>query len=435
MKMRALGLILASLANSALSAAETASTTESGAQLAWSVDTGVSYTDNATLVDTDPISETIGSVGGTIDLTREGSRLDATLRGAGDYSTYFDDTYSNEFLGSAAATILFRLIGDTLTWSLDNTFGQSTTNEFEPSTPDNRSNTNVVSTGLALRLRLGSATDLVVTGDYENSTYQDASEVDSHSWTGGAAIVYRVSPAVAWSLNASASRVIYDDDTGDPNYNEQEVFTQLESRGTHQTLTASLGINFLDQGGQTEQTPLIRVNWTRRLTPSWSLALDGGSEYINSGDQFVAGVADGPELGGTQDIILTTEVHRNDSAALGLSFERSRTTLSISGGLTRENYPNSGSLDRDTWALVATASRQVTPRLQATLETAYEDRSFSGTNEDDNTTTVTAGIDWRLGKAFFLGLQGGTERRSGDTGFDYDETAYQLSLSYRPFAK
>jgi len=435
MKMRALGLILASLANSALSAAETGSATESGAQLAWSVGTAVGYTDNATLVDTDPISETTGSVGGTIDLTREGSRLDATLRGAGDYNTYFDDTYDNEFLGSAAATILFRLFGDTLTWSLDNTFGQATTNEFEPSTPDNRGNTNVVSTGPNLRLIIGSATELVVTGRYEKSTYQDANDVDSHSWTGGAGMVYRVSPAVAWSFNVDASRVVYDDATSDPNYNQQNVFAQLEVNGARQTLTADLGIGFLDQGGQTNQAPLIRINWTRRLAPSWRLALDASSEYLNSADQFVAGVADGPELGGTQDITLTTEVPRDDAAELSLAFERPRTTLSISGGVTQENYPNSGSLDRSTWALGARASRQITQSLQAILETSYEDRNFSGTNEDDNTTTVTARIDWRLGKAFFLGLRGGTERRSGNTGFAYDETAYQLSLSYRPFGK
>ena len=429
MKMRALGLILASLANSALSAAE------SGAQLAWSVGTGVSYTDNATLVDTDQISETIGSVGGSIDLTRKGSRLDATVRGAGAYSTYFDNTYNNQFLGSAATTILFRLFGDTLTWSLDDTFGQTTTNEFEPSTPDNQGNTNVVSTGPDLRLRLGSATELVVLGRYEDSSFQDASTIDSHSWTGGAAVVYRVSPAVAWSLNAGASRVIYDDATSDSNYNEQEVFTQLEARGPHQTLTASLGINFLDQGGQTNQAPLIRVNWTRRLSPSWSLALDASSEYLNSADQFVAGVADGPELGGTQDIILTNKLPRDDAAGLNLAFERPRTTLSISGDVTRENYPNSDSLDRSTWALGARASRQITQSLQAILETGYESRNFSGTNEDDKTTTATARIEWRLGKVFFLGLQGGTERRSGDTGFDYDETVYELSLSYRPYAR
>jgi hypothetical protein len=430
MNTRALGFIVGLLASNALSA------TESGSQLQWSVDTAVSHTNNATLVDTDPISETIGSVGGAIDLTRAGSRLNATLRGAGSYLSYFDNTYSNDFLGSGAASILFGLVGDTLSWTLDDTFGQSTTNEFEPSTPDNRGNINVVSTGPDLRLLLGSATELVVTGRYQDSSYEDAGNVDNHSWTGEAAVVRRVSPAVSGSFNVAASRTVYDDTAGDPDSNEQEVFVQLEANGARQTLTADLGIGFLDQGDQTEQTPLVRINWTRRLTPSWSLALDASSEYLNSADQFVAGVADGPELGGTQDIILTNEVPRDDAAALSLGFERPRTTFSISGGVTRESYPDSASsLDRRTWAMAAEASRLIAPRLEATLETDYEKRDFTGTNEDDKTTTITARIDWRVGKDFFLGLEGGTQRRSGNTGFEYDETAYQLSLSYKPFAR
>ena len=425
MMSRALGLIVASLASSAVTAAEPA------AQLEWSVNTALAHTDNVTLVDTDPISETIGSVGGSIDLRREGSRLNATLRGAGAYSTYFDNTYDDDFLGSAAASLLFGIISDRLTWTLDNTFGQATTNEFEPSTPDNRGNVNVLSTGPDLRLLLGSATELVVTARYENETYQEAGNVDSHSWIGGAAVVHRVSPAVAWSLNAAASRNIFDA-TGNQSYNQQELYAQLQSSGAQQTLTAALGIGFLDQGDQTEQTPLARINWTRTLTPSWSLALDASSEYKNAGDQFVTGVADGDDLGGTQDIILTDQVPRNDTAGLRLSFERPRTTLRFSGGLTREDYSGSSSLDRDTWALGASASRQITQRLEASLATSYEERTFSGMNEDDKTTTFSARVDWRLGKAIFVGLQGGMQRRSGDTEFSYDETVYQASLSYRP---
>jgi hypothetical protein len=236
---------------------------------------------------------------------------------------------------------------------------------------------------------------------------------------------------VAWSLNAAASRTGFDA-AGNQSYNEQEIFAQLQSSGAQQTLTAALGIGFLDQGGQTEQTPLVRINWTRRLTPSWSLALDASSEYLNAADQFVVGVADGPDLGGTQDIILTDQVPRNDAAGLSLGFTRPRTTLRLTGGVTREVYSGSSSLDRDTWAVGAEASRQITQRLQATLETSYEERTFSGTNEDDDTTTLIARVDWRIGKAVFVGIQGGTERRSGDTDFSYDATIYQATLSYRP---
>jgi hypothetical protein len=376
MKTRALSLIVGFLTSTALSA------TESGTQLEWSANTALSHTDNATRVDNDPISDTIGSVGGTINLTREGSRVNATLRGNGDYLTYLDDTYDDDFLGSAATTIIVGLIGDALTWTLDDTFGQTTTNELGPSTPDNRGNVNVVSTGPDLRVPIGSATELLVSGRYEDSSYQDATNVDSHSWTGGAGIIRRVSPAVAWSFNADASHVVYTDSS----YNEQQVFVQLEANGARQTLTVDLGVGFLDQGGQTDQTPLVRINWTRRLTPSWTLGLDAGSEYLNAADQFsagVAGVPDGTELGGTQDVILTDQATREDSAGLSLAFERPRTTLRLSGNASRERIPDSdstdpdsASLDRDTWSVGAGASRRLTQSLQAFIETSYEKRDY-----------------------------------------------------------
>ena len=428
MKTRALGLVVGFLAKAALGA------TETGTQLEWSANTAVGHTDNVTRVESDTVGQTIASVGGTIELVREGSRVNATLRGDGNFLSYLDDAYDDEFLGSGTADIRVGLVGDALTWTLDDTFGQTTTDSFEAATPDNRGNVNVVSTGPDLRLPMGSATDLVVRGRYQDSSYESASNVDSHSWTGDAAVVRRVSPAVAWSLNADASRVVYDA-TGSLSYNEQEVFAQLEANGARQSLTIDLGMGFLDQGSQTDSTPLVRVNWTRRLTPSWSLAFDAGSEYLNAADQFAAGVAgvpDGTELGGTQDVILTDQAHRNDSAGIGLAFERPRTTLRLTSGANRERYPESDSLDRDTWSVGAEASRLLTPRLQALIETSYEKRDYIGSNEDDNTTIVAARLDWRLGKALFLGLEGGTERRSGKTDFSYDETIYRASLSYRP---
>ncbi len=190
---------------------------------------------------------------------------------------------------------------------------------------------------------------------------------------------------------------------------------------------------FLDQGDLTDSAPLIRVNWTRRLTPSWSLAFDAGSEYQSSSEQFVAGITDGTELGGTQDVILTDLAHREDFARFSLGFKRPRTILHLSSGAARERFPGSASLDRNGWVVKADAIRRITQRLNAFVDVSYERRDFSGSNEDDKTTTVTAGIDWRLGKALFLGVSGDTERRSGNTGFDYEETVYQVFLAYRPF--
>jgi len=429
MKARALGMLVGFLASGAAPCA-----TQSGTELEWSVNSAVGHTDNVTLVETDTVGQTVASVGGKIDLAREGSRFNAKLKGDGSYLKYLDDAYDDEFLGSAATTVLFAIAGDSLTWALDDSFGQATTDDFRPSTPDNRGHVNVFSTGPDFRLPISRGTDLVVSGRYQNSNYEVATNIDSHSWTGNAAVIRRLSTAVSWSINGSTSRVVYDDKDS-ASYNRQELFLRLATSGSRQKLMIDVGFGFLDQADQTDSKPLFRINWSRRLTPSWKLSANAASEYQNASDLFVGGISDledGTDLGGTQDIILTDQVQRNDSASLSLVFERPRTSLRLSGDIAQESFPDSAALDRDRWSVGAEASRRVTQRLEAFIAANYQKRDYAGTNEDDDTTQFTAGADWRLGRVIFLGVEGGIRRRSGNTDFDYDETVYRAILSYRP---
>jgi hypothetical protein len=403
----------------------------SAAELDWSLESAIGHTDNATRVANNEISDDIGSIGGTIDLNREGSRIDARLRGAGSFRTYLDDTYDDEFLGSGAAEFRLGLVGDALIWAIDDTFGQVLSDTFEPSTPDNRENLNVFSTGPDLHLQVGRTTELLVQGRYEDASYQSSDNADTQRVTGDIALIRRPSASVAWSLHASTSHVEYDT-AGDTDYDNHEIFVRLESTGAHQTLTADLGAGFLDGGNQKDQAMVMRVDWTRHLTPSWHMELGAISEYRNADDQFVSGVAGGSDLGGTQDVLLSGQAMRNDSAALSLHFTRPRTTLRLLGDIGKESYPDTDGLDRDRWSLGVEASRLLTARLRATIEARHEDRSNDNSVDDDKTSMFGARLDWRVGKALYIGLQGRHEDRSGETDFGYTETIYGASISYRP---
>jgi hypothetical protein len=403
------------------------------AELDWSLESTVGHTDNATRVATDEISDTIGSIGGHIDLKREGSRIDGRLRARGSYRDYFDNTYSSEFLGSGAAELRIGLIGEALTWSVDDTFGQVLGDSLAPATPENRENVNIFSTGPDLRVQLGRSTELVIGGRYQNASYQDENNVDNNRITGDIALVRRTSPSVAWSLNVNASNVDFDGENN-PGYDQQEVFVRLESKGANQTLTADLGVSFLDGGDQTDQTAVIRLNWIRQLTPSWALELEAGSQFENADDQFAYGVSGGVDLGGTQDVLLSGQAMRNDTAAIDLRFERPRTRLRIHGDVGNETYPDTVGLDRELWSLGAEVTRRLTAKLEATLSIAHEDRHYDADEGSDKTDRYGVRLDWRIGRAVYLGIEGRWEDRSGDTGFSYDETVYLASISYRPGA-
>jgi hypothetical protein len=403
------------------------------ADLDWSLESTVGHTDNATRVDTDEISDTIGSIGGHLDFTRDGSRVDGRLRILGSYRDYFDNTYDSEFLGSGAAELRVGLIGDTLSWSADDTFGQVLSDSLAPATPENREDVNIFSTGPDLRLPLGRATELVVSARYQKASYQDENTVDNNRVTGDVSLVRRSSPSVAWSLNVNASNVDFDG-PNNPGYDQQEVFVRLESRGANQTLTADLGASFLDGGDQTDQTAVVRINWLRQLSSSWSLELEAGSEFENADDQFAYGVSGGTDLGGTQDVLLSGQAMRNDTAAVSVRFMRPRTRLRLYGDVGNETYPDTVGLDRDHWSLGAEITRRLTARLEATLAVDHEERNYDLDDGSDETDRYSARVDWRIGRAVFLGIEGRWEDRSGDTGFSYDETVYLASISYRPGA-
>ncbi len=404
-----------------------------GADLDWGIETTVGHTDNATRVSSNEVSDTIGSIGGHIDLTRAGSRINGRLRGAGSFRDYFDNTYSDDFLGSGAADLRIGLIGESVTWSIDDTFGQVLSDVFTPSTPDNRENVNIFSTGPDFRLHLGRSTEMVIRGRYQDSSYQNSDSIDNQRVTGDIALIRRTSPAVAWSLNASASNIDFSS-AGNPDYDEQEVFARLESTSAHQTLTVDLGIGFLDGGEQTDQAALVRINWTRKLSPSWALDLGVISEFANADDQVVYGVAGGAggELGGTQDVNLSGQAMHDDSATLELRFVRPRTRLRLSGDIGKETYPDTTGQDRNRWFLGIEAARRLAARLEATLAYSHEDRDFDTGEGHDKTDRYSARIDWRVGRSIFLGMEGRKENRSGDTSYSYNETIYMASISYRP---
>ena len=80
-----------------------------------------------------------------------------------EYRDYLDDTFDSEVVGNLVGNALVDIVEDRFTWTLEDTFGQSTQNQFAPVTPDNRENVNYLSTGPDFTLSfLGARNKLVL---------------------------------------------------------------------------------------------------------------------------------------------------------------------------------------------------------------------------------------------------------------------------------
>ncbi len=394
------------------------------ADTGWSLDSGVIHTDNATLVDTDRQQDTVASAGGAIAWQRQGRRLDTTLNGAGGWLHYLNNTYSDDFLGQADGSMVFKLLPERVTWTFQDTYGQITADPFSPATPINRQDVNVFGTGPDIHLRLGSQMQLQMAGRYGDTRYQDSSQIDTRNWGGSIGLVREASPAVTYGIHASQNRYDYKT-TGVPLFDQQAAWLALQATGARQELSVEVGANRIHSTAESQTRPLARVTWQRRVRPSWTMNLQLSSEYQNASQQFVAG--------NTTTIGISSQPAAVRRADLTFAFERPRTTFSFGGGVGKTEYIGTTGLDEKTWSAHTNLSRRFTPRLQGFLGYRVDLRRYvSGPPQSIRLGVATAGLDWQIARSVFATLGYARTDSGGVTALNrYATNVASLRLSWR----
>jgi hypothetical protein len=407
-----------------------ASTVPARAELGWSMDAGVSHTDNATLADTNVSEDTLASVGGTIDYDHETRRMKAALTGRGAYVHYLDDTFDDDLQSYASGSLVFGVVPETFLWSVEDTFGQIAIDQFQPVTPENRQNVNTFSTGPDLILRVGDQSDVKLSGRFGTSRYEDTDRINSETVEGSLSFERHLSERSLWALVASTHRVKYDA-PGDPEYDQPSVYATLQATGSRQSFTIDVGVNRVDAGDRTDTNPLVRVAWNRRIAPSWTMDVHARSEYQNTSQQFVS-----------QNLIrnnVTAEVGISEVPAAAyeggvvFAFERSRTQVEIEGGYNRLDYVVNNGLNEKTWYAGTGISRRHTPQLEGFVNYRIEKRSYDDNPlRDDTRQRAELGLDWRVGRNLFL--TGGYQYNDADSDSAtnrYTVNLFFVTLSYR----
>lgn len=407
-----------------------------GAEVSWAVDAGVAHSDNARLSDTDKVSDQLAAVGGQLNVERESRRLRASLTGEGNYVRYLDDTFDSDLVARATADVVIGVVPDRIMWTFHDTFGQVAVDELQAITPNNRQNINHFTTGPDLVLTLTDQLDLRAEARYGDSRYEDSSQADTQQWGGTLRLVRNVSRATTLEFAASQNRVSYDVDAV-PDSDYQAIYGRMSTTGARQTLTLDLGANRVDLGEDSSTNPLVRLSWSRRVTPSWSLSASLRSEYQSFIQRFTE---DSPgDLPGTGTSRLVETPTATYSGGLFLRFERPRTQLSFGGEYTTLDYAGLDSTDEKYWSVRGEFTRRLTPRLQAFANYRFyqneygeiEDLGFEGFDRDRH--IATAGLDWLVGRRTAVTIGYGYDNSKGSRADvpRYTQNMVYVQLSYR----
>jgi len=368
------------------------------AELSYGVEVGVGQTDNVTRVEEDPQNETIASVAAQLRLDHESKRLRANVTTYLEYLDYLDNTYEAELVGNLVGNAVVDIVEDRFTWTVDETFGQTTQNQLAPSTPDNRENVNYVSTGPDFTFSLGARNKLLLNGRFADVSYE-SSELGNQRLSGALAFRRDLSDATNVSMNVTTEQVAFDDQVLGVDYDNNEAFLNYSLDAARTTLSADGGVAEIKSDGETNSSWLGRLELTRRASPALTVGLELGHDFSDAGSSFVDLQASQPGSTDPVPVQQTTLPFENTYGTVFGRFSRNRTSLELRAGYYDEGYDALPLYDRKRTTFEFSVERSLNAALSALVSADYSHQDYDSLDYQFSDLTAKFEVHWKVGRS------------------------------------
>ena len=171
----------------------------------FAVDAGIGESDNVTLVDSHKVSQTLAIADLDLSVKEKGSRLDSDIVADVTYLDFLQNAYGGEVVGRLNGAVRYALVPESLTWILQDNWGQAQLNPFTPLVPSNQENVNYLSTGPDWYARLGGTNFMDLGARYSRADYQ-TTPISNSRVSGSLQLGHDISANSNLSLNASIER-------------------------------------------------------------------------------------------------------------------------------------------------------------------------------------------------------------------------------------
>ena len=399
-----------------------------GAAPGYQVQVGVIESDNIERLPTGGSDETVGVE--ELGFTWHDKRpyLDADIDADVSHLDYFQHSYGAEFIGNFLGLANFNLAPQVFSWSIADNFGQAPLDPLAPVTPGNRENINYFSTGPKLTLPLGQSTSLGISGQYGRMDYQH-SPLDNANLTGDVGLTHELSQYSNISINARAERVDFANDQLNPDYDRQEAFVRFDTKGSRTELGVDLGYSHLQMLGTGFDTPLARLELSRRVSPNSTVGIAFGHDYSDGADSFRLVQAVGGATLNTLPLLAAGAPFESNYATLQWNFNRTRTTVNLAASYYRDRFQTDTALNNERTVIDGRAARQITPTLQLSLTEYLVRWEFTG--ESATATDTGLQLAWRVGNRVSIFLAYYLSKGSSNVPtFQYTENRLWLSIGY-----
>jgi Putative beta-barrel porin 2 len=385
-----------------------------GSDFGYQVTVGAAETDNIFLTPTDHKSDTIINEGLDLTLREQSVRLTANVDADLQYLEFLNHTFNDQLIGNFLGDARFALVPEYFFWDLDDNFGQGRINPLAQVTPANQENINYANTGPEVMLPLGGETLLDLQAHYAKVTYE-VSPLNSSRVSGQVGVLHKLSADSTISINVHDEHVNYSNDVLNEDYTRQDAFVRYDAKGARTTIAVDLGYSRLRDSASPNSGVLARLELSRKMSSSQTLAVVFSHQYSDAADSFRLGQTLGGANLNVQTGTQTGAPFTSDTANIAWNFLRQRTGFGAGVTYFKDAYEPPATLDNDNRVQVdAHASRQLTPNLQLALTELYLHEKFINTVGTFNESDTQLALTWRAGRRLSVALQYSHDNRHSD---------------------
>lgn len=411
-------------------------------EFAYGLGYSVSRSDNITRVPADERGETTHSYLLGFAWLERTTDFSARALAQAEYRDYQDDIFSDEAVYYLSSSMLWTISPQRFTWSLEDAYEQVRIDTTQADTPANRANVNVFSTGPDIYIRFTPINTLAL-GARAGNVYTGSADVDNDRFSSSARWLYQATSSSTYSLNFQLQDVNYEDSVRNDDFTRHDLFLRADYRPSRSQYVLDAGISQinLDRGNDADGS-LVRLSWTRQLTPESSFGMSATGEFSDTGtDILSASNAAAAAASATEPVstsvstslssdAVTSDVYYAKRGYLFYSRRGTQVALELSGSTQELDYETTAQDRKETGGRAEITfyySGATTLRLFA--EHARVEYQNIVRRDADRDYGIRLG--YRLSRSVSLGLEGTRDiRRSTDATDDYEENRAVLSLLY-----
>ena len=385
--------------------------------------------------------------GGSLFINEDTPRFKALVGATGGYTQYEGSTSYGYAEGSMNARAEYAFIPDRFYWTASELFGQNATNALAGPSLANETNVNIFSTGPQFILPLGDEFHLNAGGSVGEARYQGQAGEDSNRMNFNIGLVHPIERFDTISLQGTYQKLTYPDVATNifgfsSNYSIDNVFFSWFEGSTRNDMTVELGEGRVTQGNTQYNSPTIRVNLNRLVSPHWNLGVVASEEFSDTSQQITNSLINNrnplpiptPGLPTATNQQLSQQPIKVEELRFTAKFVANRTQFV--GGIyeSREDYLDSPSENTTNFGLSGRYTRRLTFKTDLSVSAGITKVSYAAGALVQTTDDLGPTLSWRATPSFIVSTGIAYERRTSNLSvYSYSDMKATIGVRWSPF--